>query len=56
MTTTQEELAAAWLDLDAVTARSGPTRYDAFVQRFCPHEDGRAGERVVARLRSVLAG
>jgi len=40
-------------DLDAVEQAWGE-RYGAFVQKFCPHEDGLAGQRVVERLRSVL--
>jgi CDP-glycerol glycerophosphotransferase len=27
--------------------------YTAFVEKFCPHEDGRAGQRVLERLASV---
>jgi CDP-glycerol glycerophosphotransferase len=50
---TQEELAVQLGDLDRVVA-DWAERYRAFVQRFCPHEDGRAGERVIERLRSVL--
>ncbi len=53
VSTTQEELAAGLADLDAVEQTWGE-RYGAFVQKFCPHEDGRAGQRVVDRLRSVL--
>ena len=50
---TQEELAASLGALDEVT-RTWAERYAAFVERFCPHEDGRAGERVAERLRSIL--
>jgi CDP-glycerol glycerophosphotransferase len=54
VTTTQEELAAAVAGLDEVPReRSG--RYDEFVRKFCPHEDGHASDRVIERLRSVLA-
>lgn len=53
--TTPEELASALAALDGHD-RAWADRYAAFVQRFCPHEDGRAGERVVARLLSVLDG
>jgi CDP-glycerol glycerophosphotransferase len=51
---TQEDLAASLGDL-AEVSRAWGERYRAFVQRFCPHEDGRAGERVADRLRSVLS-
>ncbi|MEP7089086.1 MAG: CDP-glycerol glycerophosphotransferase family protein [Nocardioidaceae bacterium] len=54
--TTDEELAAVLADV--VTDRAGgwarTTAYDEFVARFCPHEDGHAGERVLERLGSVL--
>jgi CDP-glycerol glycerophosphotransferase len=50
---TQEELAASLGDLDGV-ARAFAQRYQEFVQRFCPHEDGHASERVADRLRSAL--
>ncbi len=53
--TTSEELVGALADLDAVRRRS-TERYAAFVQRFCPHEDGRASDRVLERLRSALDG
>jgi CDP-glycerol glycerophosphotransferase len=53
--TTQEHLAAALARLDG-HAREWARRYDAFVQRFCPHEDGLAGQRVATRLLSALAG
>jgi CDP-glycerol glycerophosphotransferase len=52
---TPDELASALTSLDAYD-RDWAERYDAFVRRFCPHEDGGAGARVVARLTSVLAG
>ena len=55
VSTTQEELAASLGDLDAVRSEWSE-RYRAFVQRFCPHEDGHAGDRVADRLRSVLGG
>ena len=51
---TQEELAAAVAELDEVT-RAWSGRYDEFVRKFCPFEDGHASDRVVERLRSVLA-
>jgi hypothetical protein len=54
VTATAGELASALSALD-VYDRDWADRYDAFVRRFCPHEDGRAGARVVARLTSVLA-
>jgi CDP-glycerol glycerophosphotransferase len=50
---TQEELAAGLADLDGVVRTYGQ-RYQEFVQRFCPHEDGHASERVADRLRSAL--
>jgi CDP-glycerol glycerophosphotransferase len=55
VTTTQEELAAALDELQGRGPETGP-RYDAFVQRFCPHEDGQAGHRVAQRLLSALVG
>jgi CDP-glycerol glycerophosphotransferase len=55
VTATPDELASALTALDAYD-RDWAERYEAFVQRFCPHEDGRAGARVAARLTSVLAG
>jgi CDP-glycerol glycerophosphotransferase len=55
VTTTQADLASALAALSDHD-RAPADRYAAFVRRFCPHEDGRAGERVVARLRSVLDG
>jgi CDP-glycerol glycerophosphotransferase len=54
VSTTQEELAAGLTGLEEIT-RSWSSRYDAFVEKFCPHEDGHASDRVVERLRSVLA-
>ena len=53
VSTSQVDLATALADLDAVEQAWGE-RYGAFVQKFCPHEDGLAGQRVVERLRSVL--
>ena len=53
--TTQESLAAAAADLDEVR-RTWSARYEEFVSRFCPHEDGHASDRVVERLRSALDG
>jgi CDP-glycerol glycerophosphotransferase len=50
---TQEELAASLADLAGVE-RAFAERYRAFVEKFCPHEDGHAGERVADRLRAVL--
>ncbi len=43
---TEDELYAALRDLPGVTAAYGE-RYDAFLQRFAPHDDGHAAERVV---------
>ncbi len=54
VTRTQEELAAAVAEVDEV-ARAWSGRYGEFVRKFCPHEDGHASDRVVERLRSVLA-
>lgn len=53
VTRTVEELGDR---LAAVTAGSWvpDDRYTAFVARFCPHEDGHAGERVAKRLLSLL--
>nr|WP_084597288.1 CDP-glycerol glycerophosphotransferase family protein [Nocardioides aequoreus] len=53
--TGQDELAAAveQLVVRGVSA-SDQTRYDQFVARWCPCEDGHAGDRVVERLCSVL--
>jgi CDP-glycerol glycerophosphotransferase len=44
--TTEGELYAALADLDGVAARYSE-RYDAFLERFAPHDDGHAAERVV---------
>ncbi len=55
VTTTQEQLAAALSGLQDHGPEWGP-RYSAFVQRFCPHEDGLAGQRVAERLLSVVFG
>jgi CDP-glycerol glycerophosphotransferase len=55
LATTQEEVATALAGL-ADFDRDWGRRYGAFVQRFCPHEDGLATERVSERLGSVLAG
>ena len=55
VTATTEELASALSAIDRFD-RDWADRYDAFVRRFCPHEDGRAGARVVAKLTSVLSG
>jgi CDP-glycerol glycerophosphotransferase len=55
VSTTQEDLAKNLSQLDDV-ATSWGERYGHFVQKFCPHEDGRAGERVAGRLQSVLSG
>ena len=46
---TNEELFAALRELPAVSARYAD-RYAAFRERFCHLEDGRATERVIARL------
>ena len=43
------EVVDALADLDAVT-RASREAYDRFTARFCPLEDGRAGERVLARF------
>jgi CDP-glycerol glycerophosphotransferase len=43
---TEGELYAALGDLDGVAARYSE-RYDAFLERFAPHDDGHAAERVV---------
>jgi CDP-glycerol glycerophosphotransferase len=43
---TEDELYQALSDLPAVAARYGE-RYDAFLDRFAPHDDGHAAERVV---------
>ena len=54
VSTSQDDLAANLGDLDEI-ARAWEARYGAFVERFCPHEDGHASDRVIERLRSVLA-
>ncbi|SDQ19280.1 CDP-glycerol glycerophosphotransferase family protein [Quadrisphaera sp. DSM 44207] len=46
---TQEELAAALLDLPAVAAAHAD-RYARFVDRYCHLDDGRASERVLAAV------
>lgn len=51
---TQEETAAAMAAL-ATHDQEWAGCYASFTAKFCPHEDGHAGERVIARLRSVLA-
>jgi CDP-glycerol glycerophosphotransferase len=43
---TEDELYAALRDLPGVAAAYGE-RYDAFLERFAPRDDGRAAERVV---------
>ncbi|MCW2836863.1 MAG: CDP-glycerol:poly(glycerophosphate) glycerophosphotransferase [Marmoricola sp.] len=53
--TTQEQVASATAALGSHD-QAWSKRYAAFTERFCPHEDGHAGERVIERLRSVLAG
>ncbi len=55
VTTTQEQLASALADLHGHDLAWGE-RHSAFVQRFCPHEDGLAGQRVAERILSALAG
>ena len=50
---TTDELADALSDLPRHRAAHQDS-YDAFVERFCPHEDGHAGERVVELVRSAL--
>ena len=52
--TTQEQVAAAMAALGGHD-QEWSARYAAFAEKFCPHEDGHAGERAIARLRSVLA-
>jgi CDP-glycerol glycerophosphotransferase len=54
VTSTSEELVSLLADLPGLR-QAWDARYRAFVQRFCPHEDGHAGERVAQRLLSVLA-
>jgi CDP-glycerol glycerophosphotransferase len=44
--TTEDELYATLRDLPGVVARYGE-RYDEFLARFAPHDDGHAAERVV---------
>jgi CDP-glycerol glycerophosphotransferase len=46
---TSAEVIAAIGDLDAVAAASR-SRYEAFVTRFCPLDDGRAGARACDRI------
>jgi CDP-glycerol glycerophosphotransferase len=53
VSTTQEDLASNLADLEEVS-RTWAVRYRAFVEKFCPHEDGGASARVIERLRSVL--
>jgi CDP-glycerol glycerophosphotransferase len=55
VTSTDAELAEVLADVEAHGTARAPA-YDDLVRRFCPYEDGRAAERVVARLRSVLDG
>jgi CDP-glycerol glycerophosphotransferase len=50
---TDDELASVLADLGHVSPRYAAA-YDEFLVRFCPHEDGRATERVLERVRSVL--
>jgi CDP-glycerol glycerophosphotransferase len=45
----QDELLELLDDLDAMSARYAE-RYEHWVQRFNPHDDGQASQRVVARL------
>jgi CDP-glycerol glycerophosphotransferase len=56
VTRTSAELAEALAAVAALPDRDqrDVPRYADFLARFCPHEDGRAGERVVERIRSVL--
>ena len=53
VTTTPDELASALGRLEELGTEWG-SRYQAFVDRFCPHEDGAAGRRVTERLLSLL--
>ncbi|MET0997446.1 MAG: CDP-glycerol glycerophosphotransferase family protein [Marmoricola sp.] len=53
VTTTQEQLASALGGLRGHD-QEWASRYAAFVQRFCPHEDGQAGQRVATRLLAAL--
>jgi CDP-glycerol glycerophosphotransferase (TagB/SpsB family) len=46
---THDELVAALSDLDGLAAKYAD-RYAAWQQKFTPHDDGRAAERVVQRL------
>ena len=54
VTTTQEQLASALAGLPGHD-QEWAERYAAFVKRFCPYEDGLAGQRVSARIVSALA-
>ncbi|MFD6950593.1 CDP-glycerol glycerophosphotransferase [Nocardiopsis sp. TSRI0078] len=47
--TGSDEVVEALLDIDEVAARSGAA-YRAFVERFCPLDDGHAAARVVDRV------
>jgi CDP-glycerol glycerophosphotransferase len=53
--TTQDQVAEALAGLSDHD-REWAVRYAAFVQRFCPHEDGLAGQRVATRLLAALSG
>jgi CDP-glycerol glycerophosphotransferase len=50
---TDEELAELLHDVEKVSPRYSAA-YDDFLNRFCPHEDGHATDRVLERVRSVL--
>ena len=49
VTTTTDELAQVLTDLTA-TQRAYAERYARFCSVYCPHDDGRAGDRVVERM------
>ncbi|POM25274.1 CDP-glycerol:poly(glycerophosphate) glycerophosphotransferase [Actinomadura rubteroloni] len=46
---TSEEVIAAVRDIDALVARNAD-RYRAFQEKFCPHDDGRSGARILDRV------
>lgn len=56
VTRTGDELAHELAAVAALADRSrrGVARYEEFLERFCPFEDGRATERVLDRIRSAL--
>ncbi len=51
---TTEELVDALRDVDAVRSDYGAA-YDAFVERFCHHDDGGASRRIVDRVFAGIA-